>query len=198
MSVKETTLRDKANNLRAQVISSQGSFLQASVCKLLRTNAFGKYMNACGSAINTLATIVAIELISLDFLDLNIKRSDYGYDTATRDQFGWRLVETMLQVPDFPLLESFKSSDHIFTSDEILKSKMDEDRMFKNLDKAGHVCSLGLPMSPPKLNLLVTLPQNLHESKEVTLSNMSLLKMLFEYLFPLFCFFMTYGQLSFW
>lgn len=70
----EEAIKAEIDSLRAQVISSQESLLRATVYKLLRTNNFGEYVNACGSAINPLATTEAIELISLDYPDLEIKK----------------------------------------------------------------------------------------------------------------------------
>lgn len=78
MSAREEALRAETSNLRAQVTASQGPLLQVTIYKLLRTKAFGEYVNACEDAINPLMITDAIELIILDFLELNIKRSDYG------------------------------------------------------------------------------------------------------------------------
>lgn len=66
----------------------------------------------------------------------------------------------------------FKSSDHVLIAKEILKSEDDENKMFRDLDKSGYVCSLGSPMSPPRANLLVTIPQSLPESEDATSSDM--------------------------
>lgn len=158
----ETRRREEALKVektsRAQVISSQGSLMQATVYKLLRTNVFGEYVNAYGSAINPLATTETIELISQDFPDMDIKKSDYRYDKAAKEQSGWHMAEAMLRVSSFPLLDSLKSNDRILSPKEILKSEVDEDSMFMDLDKIGHVYSLGPPMSPHRPDLLVALP----------------------------------------
>lgn len=62
----------------------------------MRLKAFGCYMNACSHAISPVVTMDAIELISLDFPDLNIKKSDYGYDEVTRKRVACQLTEAML------------------------------------------------------------------------------------------------------
>lgn len=122
-SAREASLRAETSTLHAQATASHGSLLLATI-----------YM--CSNAINPLATSEAIELISLDFPDVNVKRPDYGYDKAVRKESGWRLVEAMLHLPEFSLLESLKSSDHILMADEVLKSKVDKDKMFLDLDKS--------------------------------------------------------------
>lgn len=104
-----------------------------------------------------LATIEVIELISLDFCDLNIKRSDYRHVEEVKEQVGRLMAEAMLKVPEFPLLEFLKLSDHILSPEKIVKLEMDEDRMFRDIDKARHLCSLSPPLSPPKPDLLVAL-----------------------------------------
>lgn len=86
---REDTFKAKTSNLHALVISSRGSLMQATIYKLLRTKAFGYFVNVCGNAINRVATIDAIELINLDFLDMDIKRSDYGYDEVVWKQCRW-------------------------------------------------------------------------------------------------------------
>lgn len=43
---REETFKSETDSLRNQVISSQGSLLQATVYKLIRTNIFGEYVNA--------------------------------------------------------------------------------------------------------------------------------------------------------
>lgn len=106
-------------------------------------------MNAYGNAINLMATTDAIELISLDFPKLNIRKEEYGYDLVARERLGLLLTKAMLRVLELPLLESLKASDHILTAEENLKSKVDEDKMFRDLDKSVYSCSLGPPMSPP-------------------------------------------------
>lgn len=62
-------------------------------------------------------------------------------------------------MPKFPLLESLKSNDHILSAEKILKSEVDEDKIFKELDKSGFVYPLGPSMSPPKGDLLMSLPE---------------------------------------
>lgn len=47
---------------------------------------FGRYVNACGMAITP---VVAIELISLDFPDLDISKTKYGYDELVLERFGF-------------------------------------------------------------------------------------------------------------
>lgn len=63
-------------------------------------------------------------------------------------------------------MDSLKSSDHILSVEEVLNSKVDEDILFRDLDKAGHVCPLGPPISPPRPDLMVVLPQNFPESED--------------------------------
>lgn len=98
--------------------------------------AFGEYVNNCGDDINPLATTNAIELISLDFPDLDIKKSDYMYDATTREQSRWHLAKAMLPVPELSLLELLKSSNHILKVEKVLKSEVDEDKMFRYFDKS--------------------------------------------------------------
>lgn len=92
---------------------------------------------------------------------MHIKKLGYGYGKAAKEQSGWCLAEAMLRVSDFPFMNLLESNDHILSHEEVLNSKMDEDIMFRDLDKAGHICSLAPPMSLPMSDLLVVLPQNL-------------------------------------
>lgn len=80
-----SSLRAKLEGLCSKVVASQGSLLQAFLYKLIRTNTFGEYLNACGGAIDPLATREAIELISLDHPSLDMKKVDYGYDKDIRE-----------------------------------------------------------------------------------------------------------------
>lgn len=76
----------------------------------------------------------------------------------------------MLRVPEFPLLESLEVSDHILIVDEVLKSKVDEDKMFQDLDKSKYICPLGPLILPPRRDVLVVLPQNLPKLGDLILS----------------------------
>lgn len=53
-------------------------------------------MNSCGVAINLVATTDEVELISLDFLYLNIKKAEYGHAEVSRERLRWLLAEAML------------------------------------------------------------------------------------------------------
>lgn len=151
----EDTWESKIENLRSQMLASQDPLLQAFLYKLIRTNTFGEYINACGEAINPLVTTEAIELISMDHPDLDIKKPDYGYGKYTREESGWCMSEEMMKTPSFPLLDVFKACDHVLSVEAILSSKVNEDLMIKDLDKAGHICLLGSTMSPPRPNRVV-------------------------------------------
>lgn len=50
------------------------------------------------------ATIDEVELVRLDFPNLNIRKSQYGYDEVSRDKSSWLLVKTMVRVPEILLL----------------------------------------------------------------------------------------------
>ena len=99
--------------------------------------------------INPLATTDSIDLISLDHLDLDIKKPEYGYDRDVREQVNWRLVERILKEAEFPFLSSLKNVDHLLTPEEVLESVVDEDLMFRDLDKAGIVSPLGPSIMVP-------------------------------------------------
>lgn len=51
---------------------------------------------------------------------------------------------------ELPFLESLKASDHMLSAEEILNLKVDKDKIFRDSDKVGHVCTLGPSMSPPQ------------------------------------------------
>lgn len=154
--------KSEVESLRSQALTSQGPLLQAFLYKLMRTNAFGEYINQCGGAINPLAMTDAIELISMDHPNLDINKLEYGYDKDAKEQCSWRLDEEMMRAPSFPLLDALKANDHII-SVEVLNSTVNEDLMFRNLDRVSHVCPLGHPMSPPRSDLVVVVPQTLPE-----------------------------------
>lgn len=52
-------------------------------------------------AIIPLATIDAIDLISMDFLNLDIKKLDYGYDKDMKEQSNWHLDEEIMKAHFF-------------------------------------------------------------------------------------------------
>ena len=132
-----------------QVIKSQGHLLQAFLYKLIGSTTFGEFINSCDEVINLLATTDAIDLISLDHPELDIKKPEYGYDSEVREKVNWRLAERLLKSPKFPLLTSLKAVEHVLSVDEVLKSKVNEDLMFRDLDNAGLVSSLGPPVAVP-------------------------------------------------
>lgn len=151
--------------LQAQVVKGQGALLQAFLYKLTLSSAFGEFVNECGDVINPLATTDAIELITLDHSEIDIKKPEYGYDKDIRDQVNWRLAESILKAGEFPFLTALQGVDHILSTEEVLESTMDEDPMFQELDVAGITSPLGppirkvLPVQPP------TSQQGLQESK---------------------------------
>lgn len=140
------SLRMEHREFCSRFIGPQGPLLQAFLYKLTRLFAFGEFVNGCGDVINSLAMTDAINLISLDHPDLEIKKSEYDYDKDVREQVDWRLAEKILKVADFPLLNSLKGADHLLSAEEILGSAVDEDLMFRELDETGIVSPLGLPM----------------------------------------------------
>lgn len=54
--------------------------IQTSLYKLVRTQAFGRYINAYVNLLNPVATTDAVELVSLDFSELDIRKAMYGYN----------------------------------------------------------------------------------------------------------------------
>lgn len=58
--------------------------IKASLYKLVRTQAFGNYINACANTLNLVATTDAVEMISLDFSELDIQKALYGYNKEGR------------------------------------------------------------------------------------------------------------------
>lgn len=73
---------------------------------------------------------------------------------------------------DFLLLEHFKANDQVLTVDEVFNAQVNEDLMFNEFDKAGHLCPLSLPMSHPRPDLVVVVPQSLPELKVHAPSNL--------------------------
>lgn len=57
-----------------------------------------------------MATTDVVELVSMDFLEVNIKKDEYGYNKATWERLGRLLAEAMLRLSEFPLLEALKVS----------------------------------------------------------------------------------------
>lgn len=51
--------------------------IEASLYKLVRTQAFGDYKSACANALNPAVTTDAIEMINLDYPELDIKKARY-------------------------------------------------------------------------------------------------------------------------
>lgn len=123
--------------------------IEVNLYKFVRTQAFGEYINGCADSLNPAATTNAIELISLDYPELNIKKAMYRYDEGAREKAGWLQVEATLKVLELPFLEQLKGVDHILSVDKVLRIDVDEDRIFRQLDKARVVCPLGPPISSP-------------------------------------------------
>lgn len=71
------------------------------------------------------------------------------------------------------MLDSLKASDHVLSVEEVRSSTVDEDLMFRDLDKAGHICLLGPPISPLRLDLVVALSRNIPELEEHAPSDLS-------------------------
>lgn len=140
-------VRAKLESLRKLAISSQEPMIGASLYKLVLTQAFGNYISACANALSPINRTKAIEMISLDFPKLDILEALYRYNENVRKRAGWLQAEAMLSIPKLLLLNHLKSVDHILSVDEVLRLDVDQDKMFKELDKAGYVCPLGPPMS---------------------------------------------------
>lgn len=139
---------------QAQVVRSQGKFLQAFLYKLTQSSAFGEFVNECGDVINPLATTDAIELITLDHPKIDVKKPEYGYDDKDiRDQVNWRLVESILKAGEFSLLTNLQGVNHILSVEEVLESTVDEDLMFQELDATG----ITSPLEPPIRKILPVL-----------------------------------------
>lgn len=141
-------VKAKLQSLQKLLITSQGPMIESSLYKLVRTHAFGDYISACGNVLNPAATTDAIEMISLDFPELDIQKALYGYDEEVRKWAGWLQAEAMLSLPELPLLNHLKSVDHILSADEVLSMDVKEHKMFRELDRADFVCPLGPLMSP--------------------------------------------------
>lgn len=69
-----TRVKSKVEKVKAELesllqlaITSQGPMIDASLYKLVRTQAFGDYITACASALNHGGTTNTIEMISLDY-----------------------------------------------------------------------------------------------------------------------------------
>lgn len=89
---------------KAQFVQLQGPGLQATLYKVIRLKAFGLYVNSYGMALTPVATIDKVELVRLDFPNLDIRNSKYGYDEVSRDKASWLLVKTMVRLPELLLL----------------------------------------------------------------------------------------------
>lgn len=77
---------------------------------------------------------------------------------------------------EFPLLNSLKDVDHLLTSEEVLESVVDEDRMFRDLVKAGIINPSGplilAPMRDPIPTSQVPAPQAPQESEFSSLQDL--------------------------
>lgn len=80
MKYEISEVRAELEALRQLAVISQGPMIKASLYKLVRTQAFGEYVNACADALNPAAATDAIELVSMDYLELDIKKAMYGYN----------------------------------------------------------------------------------------------------------------------
>lgn len=123
-------MRAEAEESRSHLIPSQGPVIETTLYKIFCTKVFGGYVNRCGKVLIPVATTNAMELISLDFSNL---------DSASQ-----LLAEAMMRVPELPLLTWLKSSDHLLLAEEILFVEVDEDLAFRELDEAGVTWSFAL------------------------------------------------------
>lgn len=80
----------------AKVARSQSSVIEAILYKIFHTKAFGDDVNRSGMAFTPLATTDEVELISLDFPKLDIKKDIYGYDKEARRLAGRHLADDFI------------------------------------------------------------------------------------------------------
>lgn len=92
-------------------------------------------------ALTSVASTNAFELISLDFLGLDIYKSKDGYNKEAWRSVSHHLAEAIMRVPGLPLLNWLKSQDYLLMADVIPTAEVDEDLTFKELDKASVTCS---------------------------------------------------------
>lgn len=141
--------KSKVEALWQCLIETQGPLIQASLYMIIHTQSFGRYINWCGMALTPIASTKAVELISFNYPDLNIKNANFGYDSEAKEKVGWLLAEAMMRASDLPFLEVVKLSDQPLTVEDVLKIEVDKDLMFRELDRSGHVCCLGPDVSSP-------------------------------------------------
>lgn len=115
---------------------------EATLYKVIRAKAFGRYFSQCGMTLTPVVSTNVMELIILDFPNLDIRKDIYGYDEEARRNAFCHLAKAMMCVLELPMLNWLKSSDHLLTSKEILVADVNDDPAFKELDEAGVVCSL--------------------------------------------------------
>lgn len=100
VKAKVDMVKSELEPLHTLAVSLQGPMIKASLYKLMRTQGNGNYVNSCTNALNLVAMIDTVELISVDFPELDIRKTLYGYNEEARKKFGWLQVKAMLRVPN--------------------------------------------------------------------------------------------------
>lgn len=54
-----------------------------------------------------------------------------------------------MKIPPLPFVEELEKTDHILSTDKVLRVEVDEDEIFRELDKSGGLCLYG-PAPLPK------------------------------------------------
>lgn len=122
--------------------------LKAFLHKLVRTEAFGDYISSYADALNPAAMTDAIEMVNMDYPELDVKKAMYGYNEETIERVGWFQAKAMVKIHPLPLVEELEKIDHILSVDEVIRVEVDEDEIFRDLDKSGGVYPYKLPCLP--------------------------------------------------
>lgn len=94
--------------------------IKALLHKLVRTKAFGEYISACADVLNLATTTDAIELISMNYPELETRKTMYGYNKEAKERAGWLQAEAMVKIPPLPFVEELEKMDHILSMEEVL------------------------------------------------------------------------------
>lgn len=89
----KATRATKLAEVQGWAISSQWPLY-----KLIRSNAFSKFVNECGMSQMTSTTIAALEVVATDFPDLDVKKDKYRYDEVARARASQDIAKALLKL----------------------------------------------------------------------------------------------------
>lgn len=80
--------------------------------------------------------IDVVELILVDFSDLDVKKVDYGYDVVDRERANRDFAAAFMRTLALLFLDMIKTLDQPLFMEEVFGIRVDEDLMFRELDEA--------------------------------------------------------------